>query len=127
MQEVEAAADTDRPFAVLDVELALAAGDLGPDVGNVREVAGKQGEQVGPHLSGQVGKQGGEAGFEGGLVVGTKRQQVETGTVVAVQGEGLLVGFEAADERVTVAWPCPKMCSICRRICWVWAMAAAVS
>jgi hypothetical protein len=75
----------------------------------------------------QVGEQGGEAGFEGGLVVGAERRQVEAGAIIAVQGEGFLVGFEAADERVTVAWPRPKMCSICRRICWVWAMAAAVS
>ena len=67
---------------------------------DVIEVAAQQGQQVGAHLRRHVGQQGGEPRFERGDVGGGEAGEVEHGAVAAVDDQGVLVGLEAADQRI---------------------------
>ena len=56
--------------------------------------------ELGAHLFRHVGQKDGQPRFERGDVGGGKAGEVEDRSVAAVDGEGFLVGLEAADQRV---------------------------
>jgi hypothetical protein len=99
VQEVEAAAEADHPFAVLDVEQALVAANLRANVLDVFEIAVQQRQQVGAHACRHVGQQGGEAEFER-RPVGEVRSRDRAGRRRAVDHQCVLVGLETADQRI---------------------------
>ena len=64
------------------------------------QIAGQQGEQVGAHLRRHVRQQGCQSRFQRGDVPCAECGEVERATLDAMDDQGVLVGFEAADQRV---------------------------
>ena len=81
---------------MLDIEQA--AGGAHP--GDPIEVALQQGQQVALHLLGHVGAEGIQAPAEVGRIGGVEGGEVEGLPGQAVQQQGVLVGFETADDGI---------------------------
>ena len=105
VQEVEAAAEADHPFAVFDVERAFVAANLRAHLLDAFEVAVQQRHQVGAHLRRHVGQQGGERSSSVARSLEVSVGQVELAAVGAVDDQRVLVGLEAADQRIDGAVP----------------------
>jgi hypothetical protein len=103
VQEVEAAADADHPFAVLDVELAVG---LRTSATWARLPAASRARSA-SICCGMSGNRA--AGAPGAAsVVGGEGGQVEGGAAGPVQDQRVLVGFEAADQRINRGVPAPE-------------------
>jgi len=85
---------------MLDVECAFAAAHLFAYLGDMFQIAGQQGQEVGAHLRRHVRQQGGQPRLQRGDIPRAERGEVERATVDAMDDQGILVGFEAADQRV---------------------------
>lgn len=100
MQKVEAATEADHPFSVFDVERSFVESRLLAHLFDMFEVAMQQRQQIGAHLRRHVGQQGREPLLECRAVAVGQCGQVEPLAVAAVDDERVLVGLEAADQRI---------------------------
>ena len=96
VQPVEPAPDANHPFAMLDVEFAVAL----PDLRDVGDVALHQGQQILAHLVGHVRVEPRQRCGQGVVSCGGDGGEVQNLAVTTVKHKGIFIGLEAAHQRI---------------------------